>query len=99
CLTATGIRKGKSFAADLAKETLARSSLSQLRPGSRVNLELPLRAGASLGGHVVQGHVDGVATLLALTPSVVARSSARRSSADHKGDWWLRLRLPAGLER
>ncbi len=59
CLTATAVN-GTRFAADVMNETLARSSLGGLAPGSGVNLELPLRAGARLGGHFVQGHVDGL---------------------------------------
>ena len=62
CVTATGV-DGSAFAADLVPETLERSSLGPLRPGDRVNLELPLRAGDRLGGHVVQGHVDGTGTV------------------------------------
>ncbi len=58
CLTATAIEDG-SFSAQAMIETLERSSLGRLRAGSAVNLELPLRAGDRLGGHVVQGHVDG----------------------------------------
>jgi riboflavin synthase len=60
CLTATAVADG-GFAADVMHETLRRSSLGRVGPGSAVNLELPLRAGDRLGGHVVQGHVDGVA--------------------------------------
>jgi riboflavin synthase len=59
CLTARE-PDGGSFAADLMAETLERSSLGPLAAGDEVNLELPLRAGDRLGGHVVQGHVDGV---------------------------------------
>ena len=59
CLTARD-PDGGSFAADLMAETLERSSLGPLSAGDEVNLELPLRAGDRLGGHVVQGHVDGV---------------------------------------
>jgi riboflavin synthase len=59
CLTATAVGDG-GFRADVMNETLRRSSLAQLAPGSRVNLELPLRAADRLGGHFVQGHVDGV---------------------------------------
>ena len=59
CLTARD-PDGGSFAADLMAETLERSSLGPLAAGDEVNLELPLRAGDRLGGHVVQGHVDGV---------------------------------------
>jgi riboflavin synthase len=54
-------------------ETLRRSSLGQLRPGSRVNVELALRAGARLGGHHVQGHVDGTATVTAAREEGFAR--------------------------
>jgi riboflavin synthase len=60
CLTAVGMCGGELFGADVMRETLRRSSLAELAPGARVNLELPLRATDRLGGHVVQGHVDGV---------------------------------------
>jgi riboflavin synthase len=59
CLTATAIANG-GFKADVMNETLRRSSLAGLAAGSKVNLELPLRAADRLGGHFVQGHVDGV---------------------------------------
>jgi riboflavin synthase len=59
CLTATAIAGGH-FAADVMNETLRRSSLAEAGAGARVNLELPLRAADRLGGHFVQGHVDGV---------------------------------------
>ena len=62
CLTATTIADG-AFTADVMHESLRRSSLAEIRPGAGVNLELPLRATDRLGGHVVQGHVDGVATV------------------------------------
>ena len=62
CLTAVEVRQG-SFAADVMDETLCRSSLGRIGPGDEVNLELPLRAGDRLGGHVVQGHVDGTGTV------------------------------------
>jgi riboflavin synthase len=60
CLTAVGLCKGERFGADVMRETLRRSSLGDVAAGSAVNLELPLRAADRLGGHVVQGHVDGV---------------------------------------
>lgn len=63
CLTATEIGDG-SFRAQAMIETLERSSLGQLETGGHVNLELPLRAGDRLGGHVVQGHVDGTGSVL-----------------------------------
>jgi len=59
CLTATAVDSA-GFDADIMSETLQRSTLGDLRAGSSVNLELPLRAGDRLGGHVVQGHVDGI---------------------------------------
>ncbi len=59
CLTATAVGGG-NFRAQAIAETLRRSALSELQEGSRVNLELPLRVGDRLGGHIVQGHVDGV---------------------------------------
>ena len=58
CLSAASLDNG-SFVADAMNETLSRTSLGALAPGAEVNLELPLRAGDRLGGHVVQGHVDG----------------------------------------
>src|ERR1035437_8916487 len=92
CLTALGIEPEAfppRFSADLAAETIARTTLSRLGPGSLVNLELPPAAGSPLGGHVVQGHVDGVGTLLALDPV----------TAGAEPDWVMRLRLPETLTR
>jgi len=60
CLTATEVA-GDSFAADVSRESLARTTLGALAPGARVNLEPALRAGDALGGHFVSGHVDAVA--------------------------------------
>jgi riboflavin synthase len=62
CLTATVIEDG-SFAADAMRETLSRSSLGALEEGAEVNVELALRADARLGGHIMQGHVDGTGTI------------------------------------
>ena len=62
CLTATAIADGR-FTADVMHETLRRSSLAGVAEGAEVNLELPLRASDRLGGHVVQGHVDGLGTI------------------------------------
>jgi riboflavin synthase len=62
CLTATAVDDG-SFQADVMDETLRRSTLGDVRQGSAVNLELPLRASDRLGGHFVQGHVDGTGTV------------------------------------
>src|SRR3954463_651222 len=62
CLTAVEPKAG-SFKADVMAETLRRSSLGPLTEGDSVNLELPLRAGDRLGGHMVQGHVDGTGTV------------------------------------
>ena len=58
CLTALDVDP-TYFHADLAQETLDRTSLGSLKPGAKVNLELPTAAGSPLGGHIVQGHVDG----------------------------------------
>ncbi len=60
CLTAVGLCAGERFGADVMHETLRRTSLGEVAAGLPVNLELPLRAADRLGGHVVQGHVDGV---------------------------------------
>src|SRR5215831_558239 len=71
CLTALSIEPNAfppRFSADLAVETIERTTLSQLRRDTVVNLELPTPAGAPMGGHVVQGHVDGTARLVSLEP-------------------------------
>jgi riboflavin synthase len=72
CLTASDVRDG-SFGADAMGETLMRSSLGELQAGAPVNLELPLRAEDRLGGHVVQGHVDGTATVAKIAQDGIAR--------------------------
>jgi riboflavin synthase len=72
CLTAVGPGNGR-FAADLSSETVARSALASLAPGASVNLELPLRPSDRLGGHIVQGHVDGVGRVAAMTDDGAAR--------------------------
>jgi riboflavin synthase len=84
CLTAVDLRPD-SFSADLAPETLRRSNLGDLRPGSRVNLERPLSPTGRLNGHIVQGHVDGTGELLGL-------------EALGDENWWLRVRVPAELD-
>lgn len=87
CLTAIA-PNSDSFNADLAAETVARTSLSRLKAGHVVNLELPMKAGTPLGGHIVQGHVDGTARLL----------SFERTSPQSE-DRWLRIEIPEGLRR
>jgi len=77
------------FAADLAAETLARTTLGSLETGSVVNLELPTPAGSPLGGHVVQGHVDATGTLLSLLPL--------HPSSPETTDWRLTLSIPPEL--
>jgi riboflavin synthase len=67
CLTATSI-SADSFTADVMVQTLALTSLSQVAAGSQVNLELAAKMDMRMGGHIVQGHVDGVATVLQLAP-------------------------------
>jgi riboflavin synthase len=67
CLTVVSV-DGETFAFDAVPETLARTSLTTLEADSRVNLEPALRAGDALGGHYVQGHVDGVATVRGVEP-------------------------------
>ena len=86
CLTALDITP-KSFCADLAAETWTRTSLSRITQGAQINLELPLKADGRMGGHMVQGHVDGVARFVALEPI---------ANAD---DFWLILDLPEELEK
>ncbi len=68
CLTVVDAGDG-TFTADVMAETLKRSSLGALRPGSPVNLERAMALGGRLGGHLVQGHVDGTGTILARTPA------------------------------
>ena len=68
CLTVTGILDG-TFTADVMGETLDRSSLGTLTPGAPVNLEQSVRLADRLGGHLVQGHVDGTGTIISRTPA------------------------------
>jgi riboflavin synthase len=86
CLTALDI-KPESFCADLAPETWARTSFSRIHEGALVNLELPMKADGRFGGHIVQGHVDGVGTLISLD-----------RIADSE-NWWLRIELPHEVEK
>lgn len=67
CLTATKVGR-KKFLADVVPETLAKTTLGDIRPGREVNLELPPTPGDRLGGHLVQGHVDGTATVVRVEP-------------------------------
>lgn len=85
CLTVAEVSGEGSFTADVMAETLKRSALAGLAAGDRVNLERALTVGTRLGGHIVQGHVDGMGTLLSRTP----------------GQRWdvLRFGLPPGLSR
>jgi riboflavin synthase len=87
CLTALK-PVADSFEADLAQETIARTSLSRLAPGRIVNLELPTPAGTPLGGHIVQGHVDGTGRLVSLRPTSAASE-----------DRWLEIDIPESLTR
>lgn len=68
CLTVVDLLPDGAFTADVMPETIERSTLSEFAPGTRVNLERAMRADARLGGHIVQGHVDGIATLARRTP-------------------------------
>jgi riboflavin synthase len=81
CLTATSIGE-RSFSAEVMNETLQRSSLQDIADGAEVNLELPLRASDRLGGHMVQGHVDGVGTVQSADDDGFARRV--RVAADDK---------------
>lgn len=84
CLTLVGV-EGETVAADIALETLRRTTLGDLRPGAAVNLERPLAASGRFSGHLVQGHVDGVGTIT-------------RVERDGEGQW-MEVSLPAGLAR
>jgi riboflavin synthase len=81
CLTAVDVGPG-SFSADVMNETLERSSLRDAGVGAAVNLELPLRAADRLGGHVVQGHVDGVGVVESVAQDGFARTVRIRAPAD-----------------
>jgi riboflavin synthase len=95
CLTALDVDP-KYFHADLAQETLDRTSLGKLKQGASVNLELPTAAGSPLGGHIVQGHVDGTGELRSLDP-LVPRSSP---DFDEKTtDWTLKVRVPESMRQ
>ena len=95
CLTALDVNP-TLFHADLAQETLDKTSLGALKPGSKVNLELPTAAGSPLGGHVVQGHVDGAGTLVSLEP-VIARTAP--GFDEQNTDWTLKVRVPDTLRK
>jgi riboflavin synthase len=86
CLTALDISEHQ-FSADLAEETLKRTSLQRLKAGSLVNLELPAKAQDRMGGHVVQGHVDGVGSIVSL------------QKIKYRDDWRLVVELPSELSR
>jgi len=91
CLTALDLEPGR-FHADLAAETVARTSLALLAPGTTVNLEMPTPAGTPLGGHVVQGHVDATGTVVSLRQVDL---NADRAIAD----WWLEVEIPEQLRQ
>lgn len=95
CLTALDVNP-LYFHADLAQETLDKTSLGSLAAGAKVNLELPTAAGSPLGGHVVQGHVDGTGTLVALNP-LIPESSPEFNP--HNTDWTLRVRIPENVRQ
>ncbi|MGD0137219.1 MAG: riboflavin synthase [Bryobacteraceae bacterium] len=93
CLTALDVNP-TYFHADLAQETLDKTSLGVLAPGSKVNLELPTTAGSPLGGHIVQGHVDGCGELRSLDPVI---SPTDPAFDPHTTDWSLKVRVPENL--
>ena len=85
CLTAVAAGSD-SFTADLAPETVRRSNLGDLRPGSRVNLERPVTPSTRLSGHIVQGHVDATGEVVSI-------------DALGDGNYWLKVRVPGNLDR
>lgn len=91
CLTALDI-KAKSFCADLAPETWVRTSFSRIHEGALVNLELPMKADGRFGGHIVQGHVDGVGKLIEL-------ERIRDSEGRDSENWWLHIEIPTEIEK
>jgi len=84
CLTALDVNKN-SFAADVSRETLDRSTLGNLKPGSALNLERSVTMATRLGGHLVQGHVDARGKFL--------------SATDHGGSWTVRISYPPEIAR
>ena len=93
CLTAIDVNDADEphpgrFCADLAGETVERTTLAHLQPGSLVNLELPTPSGAPMGGHVVQGHVDATGKLISLVPLV--------ADIEHT-DWRMTIEVPESL--
>lgn len=91
CLTALDIEP-KSFCADLAPETWVRTSFSRMHKGALVNLELPMKADGRFDGHIVQGHVDGVGTVIEFER--IVGSDGRNSD-----NWWLHIELPSDIEK
>ena len=93
CLTALDIEPNAfppRFSADLAAETVSRTTLTHLKPDATVNLELPTPAGSPLGGHVVQGHVDGTGTVISFDPLTADTETT---------DYRLRFTIPDNLTR
>jgi riboflavin synthase len=86
CLTALDITP-TTFCADLAPETWVRTSFSRTTEGAQVNLELPLRADGRMGGHIVQGHVDGVGKLIEF------------ERVPESENWWLHIEVPPEMEK
>ena len=86
CLTALDITP-TTFCADLAPETWVRTSFSRITEGAQVNLELPLRADGRMGGHIVQGHVDGVGKLIEF------------ERIPDSENWWLHIEVPQEMEK
>ncbi len=95
CLTALDVDP-TYFHADLAQETFDRTSLGALKAGAKVNLELPTAAGSPLGGHIVQGHVDGTGIMTAFDP-VIPESSPDFNR--ETTDWTLKVRIPENLRQ
>jgi riboflavin synthase len=90
CLTALDLTH-TTFSADLAEETVARTTLTKLGRGAMVNLELPTPSGSPMGGHVVQGHVDGVGTLVVV--------EAVNPDDEEHSDWRMRFCVPSHLSK
>jgi riboflavin synthase len=90
----------EGFAADLSPETLRRTTFGEMMRGVRVNLERPLGASAELGGHFVQGHVDGVGRVVRLTREGGAGGDGAASAAaaakdeEDEANWWLEISMP-----
>lgn len=100
CLTVVDQQvTGDTFTVDVMAETLDRSSIGGLASGSRVNLERAAAVNSRLGGHIVQGHVDGTGSIVSRTPTRTGRWCESRCPTASPATWWRRARSPSTASR